>query len=131
MSMLTGFTSLYLNGTVKPSPTPNAGTWETNPIRKMEEKLSLNWNIFEGLDFVFSIIAIIFTVTIVAIFVYCLWGIAKFVLAASRGLKPIADKPFWIRVAVVLGICFLYFSGIFWDILNAVYLWTSKQDVVG
>lgn len=131
MSMLTGFTSLYLNGTVKPSPTPNAGTWDANPIRKMEEKLSLKWSIFEGLDFVFAIIAIIFTVVIVAIFVYNLWGIIKFVLAASRGLKPIADKPFWIRIAVVAGIVFLFFSGIFWDILNAIYEWTSKQDVVG
>lgn len=127
MGMLT---SLYI-GAMNMMLNTKATSWESNPIKQLREKLKLRWNIFEGLDFIFLIMAIPYTVVTVALFVVCLWGVLKFFWSAIRGNKPIADKSFWIRIAVVLGCVFLVFSGLFWDILEAMYSWTSKQDVTG
>jgi hypothetical protein len=132
MSLLNMMNGLAL-GVMKvtTTPAPSTGSWESNPIQKLREKLALRWSIFEGLDFLFFLMAVPFTLITVGLLLYNLWGILKFLWSASKGQKPIADKPFWIRVAVVIFVCFLLFSGIFWDVLEAIYSWTSNQDVTG
>ncbi|RJX40947.1 hypothetical protein D3P09_02710 [Paenibacillus pinisoli] len=111
--------------------TANSGKdgWAANPIKKLREKLSFDWSIFEGLDFVFFLLAIPYTVIVVGLLIYCVWGILKFIWQANKGGRSLNDKPFWIRVAVTILIVFMLFSGLAWDILEAIFNWTNKQDV--
>ncbi|WP_168121902.1 hypothetical protein [Paenibacillus sp. HB172176] len=135
MSVLNSFYIQAINVLAAATPTPfpsgTEGDWDANPIGKLREKLAFRWSIFEGLDFLFFLLAVPYTILTVGLLLYSLWGVLKFLWAASKGNKSIGDKAFWIRVAVIVFVCFLLFSGIFWDILESIYTWTSSQDVTG
>lgn len=104
-------------------------SWGDNPIKKLREQLSFNWQIFDGLGFLFWLLAIPYTIIVVALLIYSIWSILRFLWAANKGQKSLADKAFWLRVSVTILVVFFLFSGLAWDILEQIYSWTSKQEV--
>lgn len=103
--------------------------WTENPIKQIREKMEFNWKIFEGLDFVFLILAIPYTIIVIGLLLYSLWGILKFFWGANKGQRSLADKPFWIRVSITLLVLFMLLSGLFWDGLELIYSWTANQEI--
>lgn len=104
-------------------------SWSENPIKKIREKMKFNWSIFEGLDFVFFLLAIPYTIIVIGLLLYSLWGILKFFWGANKGQRSLSDKPFWIRVSITLLVLFMLLSGLFWDGLELIYSWTANQKI--
>ncbi|MNW01944.1 hypothetical protein D3C71_1976520 [compost metagenome] len=68
---------------------------------------------------------------VIAALIFTFVKVVAKIVKISTGKATFKDKWFWIESGIVLLILFLIFSGAFFDFLEAVYTWTSKQDVVG
>ncbi|MEK4191446.1 hypothetical protein [Paenibacillus sp. FSL L8-0494] len=102
---------------------------DENPVTKMKSMLKFNWKVLDGLGFLFYIIMIPLTLAIIALLVWCIVDVVKYLIKVRRAKASLGDKKFWIELAITLLIVFLFTSGAFLNVLENVYDWTSKQDI--
>ncbi|PWW01205.1 hypothetical protein DFQ01_11095 [Paenibacillus cellulosilyticus] len=102
---------------------------DVNPITKIKSKMTFNWDLLNGLDFMFYLIMIPISLSIIFLIVYSVYGIIVHLIRVRRGKESLSDKKFWIEIGVTIFIVFIFLSGLFWDFLELVYNWTSQQDL--
>ncbi|SGI69814.1 Uncharacterised protein [Mycobacterium tuberculosis] len=101
-----------------------------NPIDQIKDKMKFNFNVLNGMDFIFTPLGIVLSILIAFAFVFLIVKIMIKIFKAATGKGTIKDKWFWIETGLVLLIVFFVISGAFLDILSSIYDWTSDQDLV-
>lgn len=103
---------------------------DPNPIDIIKGMLTFDFSVLEGMDFFFTPIGMVLSLLVVGALVFLLVRIFIKVVKIAMGKASLKDKGFWIEILALLIIIFFVISGAFFDMLSALYDWTSNQDLV-
>jgi hypothetical protein len=100
-----------------------------NPFTKLKTKMKFNWGVLDNTDWVFNLVMIVISLATIVLLVLTIWDIIRFLFKVRKGKADMKDKKFWIECGVIVFILFLFFSGLFFTILENLYNYITAQNI--
>lgn len=104
---------------------------ESNPMTKIKEEVKIDFGIINGMNFFFTPLGKVISLIVFAGLLFLIGRIIWRIVRVSTGKASLKDKWFWIENGISLLIIFLIINGSFFALLESIFSWTDKQDLVG